>query len=65
MAALKQAPISAAIAFSPLGPWLAAGTVAEGIDDSFSTSSKLEVCMCCTEGLCDLQILCSCSMLTT
>ena len=44
MAALKQAPLSAAIAFSPLGPWLAAGTVAEGIDDNFSTSSKLEVC---------------------
>ena len=43
MAAFKQASVSAAIAFSPIGPYLAAGTVAGGIDDSFSTTSSLQV----------------------
>lgn len=43
MAAFKQASVSAAIAFSPAGPFLAAGTVAGGIDDSFSTTSSLQV----------------------
>lgn len=44
MAALKEAPLSAAIAWSPLGgPYLAAGTAAGGIDASFSSASVVEV----------------------
>lgn len=46
MAALKEAPLSAAIAWSPLGgPYLAAGTAAGGIDASFSSASAVEVCV--------------------
>jgi len=44
MAALKEAALSAAIAWSPLGgPYLAAGTAAGGIDASFSSASAVEV----------------------
>ena len=43
MAAFKEASVSAAIAFSPVGHFLAAGTVAGGVDDNFSSTSKLEV----------------------
>ena len=43
MAAVKEAVLSANIAFSPQGPWIAAGTIAGAVDVSFSTSSKLEV----------------------
>jgi hypothetical protein len=45
MAALKEAPLSAAIAWSPLGPYLAAGTAAAGVDANFSSASALEVCL--------------------
>lgn len=43
MAVLKEAPLSAVIAWSPLGPYLAAGTAAAGVDASFSSASALEV----------------------
>lgn len=43
MASLKEAQRSAALAFSPNASYLAAGTVAEAIDMTFSTSSTLEV----------------------
>lgn len=40
---LKESSRSAAISFSPVGPYIAAGTVAGVIDMSFSTTSVLEV----------------------
>ncbi|KDD72951.1 hypothetical protein H632_c2699p0, partial [Helicosporidium sp. ATCC 50920] len=43
MAAVKRIDRSATIAFSPVGPFLAAGSVAGAIDLSFSTSSVLEI----------------------
>ena len=43
MPSLKECSRSAAVSFSPLGPHLAAGTVAGVIDMSFSTTSVLEV----------------------
>lgn len=43
MVPLKECSRSAAVAFSPVGPFLAAGTVAGVIDMSFSNSSVLEV----------------------
>lgn len=43
MAFLKECSRSAAFAFSPNGPQLAAGTVAGVVDMSFSTTSVLEV----------------------
>ncbi len=43
MSHLKQCSRSAAIAFSPTGPYLAAGTVAGVIDMSFSNTSVIEV----------------------
>ncbi|KAK9805066.1 hypothetical protein WJX73_010529 [Symbiochloris irregularis] len=43
MASVKEAVLSANIAFAPRGAWIATGTVAGAIDDSFSTSSKLEI----------------------
>lgn len=46
MASVKEAVLSAHIAFAPRGPWIAAGTVAGAIDVSFSTSSKLEASAC-------------------
>ena len=42
MAALKEAPLSGTVAWGP-GSLLAAGTVAGAIDQSFSTTSQLEV----------------------
>lgn len=42
MAALKEAPLSGTAAWGP-GSLLAAGTVAGAIDQSFSTTSQLEV----------------------
>ena len=42
MPSLKECSRSAAVSFSPLGPHLAAGTVAGVIDMSFSTTSVLE-----------------------
>ena len=53
MPVLKSVDRSATVAFCPVAPLLAAGTVAGAIDMSFSTSSVLEVracrvcCGCC------------------
>ena len=43
MAALKSRPAAAALAWSPLGPYLAAGSAAGAIDVTFSSASSLEV----------------------
>ena len=43
MATLKSRPAAAALAWSPLGPYLAAGSAAGAIDVTFSSASSLEV----------------------
>ena len=43
MASLKSRPAAAALAWSPLGPYLAAGSAAGAIDVTFSSASSLEV----------------------
>jgi len=40
---LKSRPAAAALAWSPLGPYLAAGSAAGAIDVTFSSASSLEV----------------------
>lgn len=42
MSAVKEATLSAHIAFSHQGAWIATGTVAGALDVNFSNSSKLE-----------------------
>ena len=52
MPVLKSVDRSATVAFCPVAPLLAAGTVAGAIDMSFSTSSVLEVRRCGGLALC-------------
>lgn len=43
LSSLKSRPAAAALAWSPLGPYLAAGSAAGAIDVTFSSASSLEV----------------------